>query len=300
MLDRVAPEAVAVAVMVAARYDAAADSGEAIGVERRIGGELMGRLDGLVALITGGGRGIGRAIALEMARDGALIAVSSRTQTELDSVVAEVRTLGSEGLAVRADAMVREQTLAAVATVQDHFGRLDIVVNNAGGVTWNEPQDLDPFTHDDDVFIDNLTLNLVTHYWTTRAALPAMRDRRFGRIISIGSGYAKNSGGALAYTTAKHGVVGFTRSLAAQVAPHGITVNCLCPGWTNTRLIAIDQVAKRLGTDVDGAKAYLAKDNLLGRILEPEELGPMAALLAAPESAGITGQVISVDGGYKV
>jgi NAD(P)-dependent dehydrogenase (short-subunit alcohol dehydrogenase family) len=260
----------------------------------------MGRLDGLVALITGGGRGIGRAIALEMARDGAVIAVSSRTPAELDSVVAEVRALGSDGLAVQADAMLREQTLAAVATVQEHFGRLDIVVNNAGGVRWNGPQDLDPFTHDDDVFGENLTLNLVTHYWTTRAALPAMRDRNFGRIISIGSGYAKNSGGPLAYTAAKHGIVGFTRSLAGQVAAHGITVNCLCPGWTNTQLIAIDQVAKRLGTDIEGAKAYLAKDNLLGRILEPEELGPMAALLAAPESAGITGQVISVDGGYKV
>jgi 3-hydroxybutyrate dehydrogenase/3-oxoacyl-[acyl-carrier protein] reductase len=77
-------------------------------------------------------------------------------------------------------------------------------------------------------------------------------------------------------------------------------VNCLCPGWTNTQLIGIERLAERLGTDVEGAKRHLGQDNLLKRILEPEELGPMAALLAAPQSAGITGQVISVDGGYKV
>jgi NAD(P)-dependent dehydrogenase (short-subunit alcohol dehydrogenase family) len=127
-----------------------------------------------------------------------------------------------------------------------------------------------------------------------------MREAGFGRVISIGSGYAKRSGGALAYTAAKHGIVGFTKALAAQVASHGITVNCLCPGWTNTDLIRLDLRAEQLGTDVEGARAYLAQDNLLDRILEPEELGPMAALLAARESGGITGQVISVDGGYKV
>jgi len=261
----------------------------------------MGRLNGLVAFVTGGGRGIGRAIALEMARDGASIAVSSRTPAELEAVVEEVRALGRDGQALQADAMIREQAQSAVAKALDRFGRVDILVNNVGGgVSRRGSQDHDPFTHDDDVFVDNLTLNLVTHYWTTRALLPSMRQRGFGRIINIGSGYAKHSGGSLSYTTAKHGLVGFTRALAAQVARHGITVNCLCPGWTNTRLINIEGRARRLGTDIEGAKADLALDHILGRILEPEELGPMAALLAAPESGGITGQVISVDGGYKV
>ena len=261
----------------------------------------MGRLDGLVALVTGGGRGIGRAIALEMARDGATIAVSSRSKDELDSVVAEAEAVGGSGLAIECDAMVRDDCYRSVDTVLSAYGKLDIVVNNVGGVLFGKgPQDQDPFTHDDQVFMDNLTLNLVTHYWTTRAALASMRDHGYGRIINIGSGYAKTSGGPLTYTAAKHGLIGMTRALAAQVAPHGITVNCLCPGWTNTRLIGIEQLAERMGTDVGGAKKFLAKDNILGRILEPEELGPMAALLAAPESAGITGQVISVDGGYKV
>jgi meso-butanediol dehydrogenase / (S,S)-butanediol dehydrogenase / diacetyl reductase len=261
----------------------------------------MARLNGLVALVTGGGRGIGRAIALEMAREGASIAVSSRSRDELDGVVAEAAAFGAKGLAVECDAMVRDQCYGAVDAVVAKFGKVDILVNNVGGVLFAKgPQDHDPFAHDDEVFTDNLTLNLVTHYWTTRAALPSMRDHGYGRIINIGSGYAKNSGGTLSYTAAKHGIIGMTRALAAQVAAHGITVNCLCPGWTNTKLIAIERMAERMGTDVAGAKSFLARDNLLGRILEPEELGPMAALLAAPESAGITGQVISVDGGYKV
>ncbi len=261
----------------------------------------MGRLNGLVAYVTGGGRGIGRAIALEMAREGAAIAVSSRTKTELDGVVREVEALGREGFAIQADAMVREETIGAVEAALRRFGKVDILVNNVGGVTTRAGfEDHDPFTHDDDVFVENLTLNLTTHYWSTRAVLPGMRERQFGRIISIGSGYAKTSGGTLSYTAAKHGLIGLTRALAASAAPFGITVNCLCPAWTNTQLIGLDRLAARLGTDIEGAKAHLGADNLLKRILEPEELGPMAALLAAPESAGVTGQVISVDGGYKV
>ena len=261
----------------------------------------MARLEGLSAVVTGGGRGIGRAIALELAREGAAVAVSSRTRDQLDGVVGEIEATGSRGLAIEADAMVREEAIGVIETAGEAFGRVDILVNNVGGGTPPpRPDAQDPFAPDDDHFVDNLTLNLVTPYWATRAVLPSMRGAGYGRVISIGSGYSKRSGGALAYTTAKHGIVGFTRALAAQVAGHGITVNCLCPGWTNTDLIRLDLRAEQLGTDIEGAKAYLAQDNLLDRILEPEELGPMAALLAAPESGGITGQVISVDGGYKV
>ena len=261
----------------------------------------MGRLDGRAALVTGGGRGIGRAIALALAREGADVAVTSRTQSEIESVAAELKALGRRGVAIRADAMSQDETHGAVREAIAQLGRLDALVNNAGGIVAPRGlEDLLPFSHDDELFQDNLVLNLVSAYWACREALPHMRDRGYGRIINIGSGYAKNSGGMIAYTAAKHGVVGLTRALAGQVAACGITVNCLCPGWTNTQLVDWNVLAVAYGTDAAGAKAMAEGENLQRRILEPEELGPMAALLAAEESGGITGQVISVDGGFKV
>lgn len=260
----------------------------------------MGQLDGRVAWITGGGRGIGRAIALEMARQGADIAINSRTFKQVESVAAEIKSLGRKALAIKADAMSLEDIRGAAAKIMDHFGQIDILVNNAGGGIANKPDPFNPFTHDDDVFMDNLNLNLVSAWRACREVLPQMRDRGYGRIISIGSGYAKNSGGTVVYTAAKHGLVGMTRALAGQVAAFGITVNCLCPGWTNTALVDFDAMGTALGVSPEQAKATVARENLQNRVLEPEELGPMAALLAAEVSAGITGQVVSVDGGYKV
>ena len=259
----------------------------------------MGSLDGKTAVVTGGGRGIGRAIALEMARRGANIVVSSRTREQLDAVVREVQSIGTAGLAVVADALDRDQAKQPVRAAVAEFGACDILVNNVGGGAPLRGSQ-DPFSHDDDVFEANLALNLTSPYWTTREALPHMRESGYGRIINIGSGYAKRSGGALAYTAAKHGLIGFTRALAHDTAAHGITVNCLCPGWTNTALVDWQAMGKAAGITAEEAHAWRASENLQHRVLEPEELGPMAALLAAPESAGITGQVISVDGGYKV
>jgi NAD(P)-dependent dehydrogenase (short-subunit alcohol dehydrogenase family) len=261
----------------------------------------MGRLDGRTALVTGGGRGIGRAIALALAHEGADVAVTARTRSEIDAVAEEIAGLGRRSAAIQADAMSADETRGAVREARERFGRLDALVNNVGGlVAPRGLEDLLPFTHDDGLFVDNLVLNLVSAYWSTREALGPMRDQGYGRIVNIGSGYAKNSGGLIGYTAAKHGIVGLTRSLAAQVAPFGITVNCLCPGWTNTQLVDFEVLAQAYGTDAAGAREKACNDNLQKRILEPEELGPMAALLCAEESAGITGQVVSVDGGFMV
>jgi 3-hydroxybutyrate dehydrogenase/3-oxoacyl-[acyl-carrier protein] reductase len=254
----------------------------------------MGKLSGKVALITGGGRGIGRSIALAMAREGATICVSSRSTGELDSVVAEAKAAGAaDGLAIKADATKAADQRGAVKAVVAKFGKIDILVNNAGGVTTRTPKGLGAYTHDDDTFADNIDLNLNSAYWATAEALPHMREHGYGRVMTIGSGYAKRAGGPIAYTVAKHGLIGLTRALAHDTAAHGITVNCLCPGWTNTKLVNLEAQTQEF-------RDFAASENLQKRVLEPDELGPMAVLLAAPESAGITGQVISVDGGYKV
>lgn len=251
-----------------------------------------GRLDGRTALVTGGGRGIGRAIALGLAAEGARVAVLSRTREELDEVVATVAEQGGEAVALVVDCTDGPALKRAVAEAHGEAG-LDILVNNVGGLI-GAPEQLSALDHDDELFERNIFLNLTTAYYATRAALPRMVEGGYGRVISIGSGYATHGGGMIAYSSAKHGLVGLTHALAYQVPPT-ITVNCLCPGWTNTAVLSWN------GPEGAAAAAAKAKvHSVQGRVLEPEEMVPMATLLASPDGAGITGQVISIDGGYKV
>jgi NAD(P)-dependent dehydrogenase (short-subunit alcohol dehydrogenase family) len=251
-----------------------------------------------VAVVTGGGRGIGRAIALRYAREGATVVISSRTRSDLDAVVAQIdHEGGAPAVAVVADASDRDDARRPVREAVSRFGRVDVLVNNVGGSVGRHH---DPFTGDDESFERTIVLNLTSAWWTTREALPGMRERGFGRIISIGSGASKRAAAALAYTTAKHGLVGFTRQLAQATGRTGITVNLLCPGWTNTSLLDFEKVAQRAGTTVEEAIESAASENAQHRVLEPEELTGMATLLASDDGAGITGQVISVDGGYRL
>jgi NAD(P)-dependent dehydrogenase (short-subunit alcohol dehydrogenase family) len=248
----------------------------------------VGQLPGRIAVITGGGRGIGRALAQRFAREGATVVISARTASDLDAVLAGIADAGgAPGVAVVADASDRDDARRPVHAALEQFGRLDILVNNVGGSVGTAH---DPFTGDDATFEDTLTLNLTSAWWTTRAALPAMRKQQHGRVISIGSGASKHAAASLAYTTAKHGLVGFTKQLARATGTEGITVNLLCPGWTNTSLLTLD----------DRTRAKAEAENVQRRVLEPEELAGMATLLASDDGAGITGQVISVDGGYRI
>ena len=257
----------------------------------------MGQLEGRIAVVTGGGRGIGRAIALRWAREGAIVVVSSRTQADLDAVVDEMRAQGGDGRAVVADAMDRDDAREPVRAALREFGRVDVLLNNVGGSVGGKH---DPFDGDDASFEDTLVLNLTSAFWTTRAALPAMRAQNYGRIVSIGSGASKHTGANLAYVTAKHGLAGFTKQLAAAGAPHNITVNLLCPGWTATSLIDWEVIGRSQGRTAAEAEAWASSLSLQNRVLQPEELTGMATLLVADDGLGITGQVISVDGGYKV
>ncbi|MEC9252553.1 MAG: SDR family NAD(P)-dependent oxidoreductase [Pseudomonadota bacterium] len=261
----------------------------------------MARLNGRRVWVTGGGRGIGRAIAVAMARQEADVAVSARTKSEIDSVAMEIRSLGVNAVAVVCDVMSFDAIGECVESIRSDLGEIDILVNNAGGGTGlSNTEGLSKEQIDDRLFVANVDLNLFSAYRASRAVLPGMIERGHGRIINIGSGYAKRSGGHPAYTAAKHGLIGLTRAMAAEVAEQGVTINCLCPGWTNTQLVDLEAMASTRRTTVEVEKTRIVSENLQKRILEPEELGPMATLLAADESAGITGQVISVDGGYKI
>jgi NAD(P)-dependent dehydrogenase (short-subunit alcohol dehydrogenase family) len=256
-----------------------------------------------IAVITGAGRGIGRALALAFAAQGATVVGSSRTGRDLDDLVGTIEASGGRAHAVLADASEPEQAREPVHVAYRRFGAVDILVNNVGGRAGPFPTgaDGDPYELDDDVFGYVMTLNLMSGWWTTSAALPLMRERGYGRVINIGSGLSKRAGRSMPYTAAKHAVVGMTVSLATTCGTDGITVNCLCPGWTLTSHNDWTEVGRRMGgISPEEAHDRAASENAQHRVLDADELAPMAVLLASPAGAGVTGQVISVDGGWQL
>lgn len=257
-------------------------------------------LQGKVAVVTGGGRGIGRAIALRLAQDGADVVVSARTGPELDAVAAEIGEIGRKGLAVVADALqaagAREPVRQAIA----RFGRIDVLVNNVGGVI--SMHDEFAGAAGDESFAATMALNVNSMWWATTAALPAMRDQGWGRVVNIGSteSIQANEGGPIAYVAGKHAVAGITRQIAQNAGKYGITVNCICPGWTNTAMVDFNNLAQHMGTTAEQARAYAEGQCALNTIMEPEDIASLAAFLCSPGGARITGQVMAVDGGYRL
>ena len=260
-------------------------------------------LEGKVAVVTGGGRGIGRAIALRLAGDGADVVVSARTEAELNAVVAEIAALGRKGLAVVADALDREAAKEPVRQALTRFGRIDVLVNNVGGIVGMHEEFANGDSGDgDESFEATMALNVNSLWWATTAALPAMRERGWGRVINIGSteSIQANEGGPIAYVAGKHAVAGITRQLGHNLGKHGITVNCICPGWTNTAMVDFNNLAQHMGTTAEEARAYAEGQCALGTIMEPEDIAAMAAFLCSPGGAKITGQMLMVDGGYRL
>jgi NAD(P)-dependent dehydrogenase (short-subunit alcohol dehydrogenase family) len=252
----------------------------------------------LIAVVTGGGRGIGRACALRFAAEGARVAISSRTQAELAEVADAIAALGGEALTVVADATEAVSARRPVESALEHFGRVDILVNNVGGCIGMH----DAFTGGDESFAATLVLNVHSAWWATTAALPAMRGQGFGRVINIGSteSLRANEGGPTAYVVGKHAIVGLTRQLGRDVGDSGITVNCICPGWTNTSMVDFESTAQYFGGTAEAARAYAEQQCAQNRIMEADEIADCALFLASGEAARITGQVISVDGGYRL
>ena len=256
------------------------------------------KLKDKTALITGASRGIGRAIALGFAAEGARVAVTARTVQDLDSLVEQIQASGREAIAIPADLLDLSAVSGLVGLAEQGLGSLDILVNNAGLGSSSDPK---PVIEFDDRFWDrSLALNLTTPYLLCKAALPSMIRRKRGRIINIASIASRTPHfHGVAYSASKHGLLGLTRTLALEIAGDGITVNAICPGPVQTEMNdrRIQYDSGRLGVEFSELEASLTP---IGRRLQPREIVPMAILLASDESAAITGQAFNICGGMAM
>ena len=253
------------------------------------------RLKDKVAVVTGGGRGIGRAIALAFAQEGADVVVTARTASEIDSVAAEIHQLGRKGVALPVDLSQREAIQSCVTSISTEFTAVDILVNNAG---IGGAQDPNPVAQYNDEFWDlSLFVNLTAPYLLMKALLPKMIEQNWGRVINIASTAAKR--GALnrsAYSVSKHGLIGLTRSAALEVVTNGVTVNAICPGPIRTAMLTrlLQYRADLQGISFEEVEQSV---NPMKRLLEPEEVAEMAVYLASEAAGGVTGQALNIDGG---
>jgi len=249
-------------------------------------------LNGKTALITGGGRGIGREIALTFARQGARIAVAARTAEQVEQVAAE---LGDNAIALVCDVSDPESVKRMFGDMRERLGDADILVNNAGIA-----ESATIVNTTDELWHKHLSINLSGTFYCTRAALPAMLKKGWGRVINVASIAAKTGAPYIAaYSASKHGVLGLTRSIGLEVATTGITVNAICPGYVDTEMVSrgIEQITKKTGRSAEEALDALKKMSPQNRLVTPEEVAALALLLASDEGRGINGQGINIDGG---
>jgi 2-hydroxycyclohexanecarboxyl-CoA dehydrogenase len=247
----------------------------------------MRGLAGKVVFVTGGGRGIGRAICRRLAEEGAKVAVADLDEKNAASVAHEI---GSGAAGIRVDVTDDASIRAAVAAANDRLGGIDVLVNNAG---WDK---VEPFVKSAPETWDKvIAINLRGPIACARAVLDGMIERGSGRIISLGSDAGRvGSTGEAVYSAAKSGIIGFTKTLAREVARYKINVNVVCPGPTDTPLLA--EIAGDNAKLMDALRRAIP----FGRLGQPEEIAAAVAFLASDDAAFITGQTLSVSGGLTM
>jgi NAD(P)-dependent dehydrogenase (short-subunit alcohol dehydrogenase family) len=255
----------------------------------------MAELTGRIALVTGGGRGIGREAALALASAGADVAVAARSANELADTVTAIRAAGRRGEAIVCDVTDRAQVEAMIAQVKGALGEPLILVNNAGIAGSAKLTDTT-----DEMWDGMLRVNATGAFYCTRAVLPMMLQAKWGRIVNVASIAAKAGAPYIAaYAASKHALLGLTRAVAAEVATRGITVNAVCPGYVDTGMTdaSTANISARTGRSEQDARKILEGFSPQGRLMTAGEVAALITFLCSQTARGITGQGIVLDGG---